>query len=495
MPSVNIRELDLTGAETVEYKEGITLIPAIKVEAKDASGNTVSLDGLYTTVAELEQAVAEIFSYLPELPQADAEEPDWVVTLRNLAENQYVIKDKGYAMAYILLQQGLPVQYAGLYNRTVTPSSSDITAFYKEYEDRGKYDILFVTGGAFKIEGTDVTDTATLVNIIKAGYACAGNRGDAKFLYSAPVQYSHTTGEGPQAEVVTDKLDTSTKIYNWINKNFSEIADTKILRPAVTWESSATTETYGTYGYHLCPDIALTISVNDPVRFLATAFISTHIKAGYTTGAYTFKNAVFPGYLLSLLCFAKFSDLFAPWYAMTGSVRGVSPLASYTPLLKFGDADIEVLQRRTAEGTDKPISSNAICNIRPFGNLVWGNRTTHPLQPPLNGSSSKAQLTASSFDNIRVLCCILKKVLYRASRQYTFDPNSDTLWFNFKSAITPTLEKMKNNQGIRDFKFVKVATKKRAVLCARIIISPIEAVEDFDLTVELADDVAVVETA
>lgn len=117
----------------------------------------------------------------------------------------------------------------------------------------------------------------------------------------------------------------------------------------------------------------------------------------------------------------------------------------------------------------------------------------HPLSVPLTSNSDAIQLVASDFLNIRSLCCDLKKTIYRAARRYTFDPNTDTLWINFKSAITPLLERMKSNQGIRDYQFVKVPTTKKALLAARIIITPIEAVEDFDVTVVLDDSIEVIQ--
>jgi hypothetical protein len=70
---------------------------------------------------------------------------------------------------------------------------------------------------------------------------------------------------------------------------------------------------------------------------------------------------------------------------------------------------------------------------------------------------------------------------------FTFDPNSDTLWINFLNAIRPTLEAMKADQGIRDYKVLKEYTDKKATLKAKIRIIPIEAVEDFVLTVTLED--------
>ena len=96
-------------------------------------------------------------------------------------------------------------------------------------------------------------------------------------------------------------------------------------------------------------------------------------------------------------------------------------------------------------------------------------------------------LVASSFLNIRQLCSTIKKQLYVACRRFTFDPNSDTLWFNFVNAIKPTLEAMKADQGVRDYRIVKVYTDKKATLKAKIRIIPIEAVEDFDLEISLED--------
>lgn len=117
----------------------------------------------------------------------------------------------------------------------------------------------------------------------------------------------------------------------------------------------------------------------------------------------------------------------------------------------------------------------------------------HPLQAPLNGSSAAIQLTASSFLNIRNLCIDIKKTLYRAARRYTFEPNSDVLWINFKAAITPLLNKMTSDNGIRGYQIIKTPTNKKALLAARIVITPIEAVEDFDLTIELNDSIEVQE--
>ena len=116
---------------------------------------------------------------------------------------------------------------------------------------------------------------------------------------------------------------------------------------------------------------------------------------------------------------------------------------------------------------------------------MWGNRTC----AILGDYNSGEDLTADHFLNIRQLCATIKKQLYVSCRRYTFDPNSDTLWINFVDSIAPTLEEMKANQGIRDYKVIKVveANPKKATLKAKIRIIPIEAVEDFTLTITLED--------
>lgn len=193
----------------------------------------------------------------------------------------------------------------------------------------------------------------------------------------------------------------------------------------------------------------------------------------------------YPGWFGYLLCFGTYINSYSPWYAMAGSVRGrCSALAidSVDPI--YGDAKIQALQPR--EGTAAGVSAkNVIANIRPYGDIIWGNRTLEPIKAD--------GLTASHFLNIRQLCCTLKKIIYKACRKFTFEPNSDVLWVRFCNEITPTLEKMKSDQGIRGYKLIQKTDAKRAELKAIIKIIPIEAVEDFDITVLLADSIEVTE--
>jgi hypothetical protein len=194
-----------------------------------------------------------------------------------------------------------------------------------------------------------------------------------------------------------------------------------------------------------------------------------------------------PGAFHYLACFMNsLSSGFAEWYAAAGYNRGVSSLAIDHTSVKLGEIAINALEPRNLVDDENKLQPIFACNvIASFRGsyYLWGNRTAARLGSAAGGDD----LTAEHFLNIRQLCSTIKKQLYVACRRFTFDPNSDTLWFNFVNAITPTLDAMKADQGIRDYKVVKVFTDKKATLKARIRIIPIEAVEDFDITVALED--------
>lgn len=185
----------------------------------------------------------------------------------------------------------------------------------------------------------------------------------------------------------------------------------------------------------------------------------------------------FPASFHYLACAAEAQQRYAEWYAVAGYKRGICSLPIQYLTYTFGDIDINTLAPRKANNFTK-IAINLILTER--GNYyLWGNRTAYLLD--------SEGLIFSHFLNIRQLCCTLKQVLYTATRQLTFDPNSDILWINFVNAIRPTLERMKADQGITGYKISRVESEKKGVLVAKIRIVPIEAVEDFDISIYLED--------
>ena len=194
-----------------------------------------------------------------------------------------------------------------------------------------------------------------------------------------------------------------------------------------------------------------------------------------------------PGAFHYLSCFmSSLNSGFAEWYAAAGYTRGVSGRTIDHTSVKLGEIAINALEPRNyKDGDTHPnFACNVIANFR-GSYYLWGNRTAFGIGNV--NDTKKGDLVAHHFLNIRQLCTTIKKQLYVACRRFTFDPNSDTLWFNFVNAVTPTLDRMKADQGIRDYKILKVYTDKKATMKAKIRIIPIEAVEDFDLEISLED--------
>ena len=182
------------------------------------------------------------------------------------------------------------------------------------------------------------------------------------------------------------------------------------------------------------------------------------------------------------------------WLAIAGIARGQVPyLTSLYTAKRLSNSIAEKYQPRNAE-----TSINAITNIKPYGLTIWGNRTMKNNEDASNGGDDG--LTATSFLNIRNMVSDVKKIAYNAAKTLMFEQNSDVLWVNFCSMITPLLDQLMSGQGLSNYKIIKEKLAKngqklpKAMLRATIKLWPIYAVEEFDITVELLDeDVSVLE--
>ena len=181
------------------------------------------------------------------------------------------------------------------------------------------------------------------------------------------------------------------------------------------------------------------------------------------------------------------------WYAIAGFERGIIPELTDVCHV-YTTAEVEILQARAATEEvelDDPTDNvgyaiNPICYVRPAGYIIYGNRT-------LKSNDASKKLTAQSFLNVRNGLSAIKKVMYEASKKYTFEQNTETLWINFQSYVTPLLDRMQTRNGILGYQFIRQKTDAKARLKARLNLVPIEAVEDFDLEVYLTDDLTVSE--
>ena len=216
-------------------------------------------------------------------------------------------------------------------------------------------------------------------------------------------------------------------------------------------------------------------SVNDQDTF-ATMFTpwgcySTSQNYGGMTS-----EAEMPGSFAYLASLAKSIKTNANWLAIAGASRGL------VPGLKYLHTD-KVLTNNIAESyqNDLGVSLNAITNIRPYGLCIWGNRT-------LQVRSVSRMGFATSFLNLRNLVSDVKKQAFLAAQSLMFEQNSDVLWVNFKSMMTPLLDQMVSGYGVSGYKIVKVPTTDKTKLNAVIRLYPIYPVEKFEIGIVLTDD-------
>ena len=330
-----------------------------------------------------------------------------------------------------------------VFNDEVVSSSPVID--FKRLQDKSLYDYRFITFG-----GYDGVKDSTIQSAIE----CANKRKDVVVCIDNPKDVdSITANEEYNVDTVTAYVGKVRTYFENLLEQFTatQLSYTDLLSPYVKLRLT-----------EISSNVEVTNVIECPGTF---------------------------GYLFALAEAVKNGSPI--WYAMAGSFRGVSRRLVGV-VYEYSNAEIEVLQGRGKLGEvdlddvedNVGIAINPIADIRPFGYIVWGNRT---------GYRNDGETNYRSFLNVRQLVSSIAKQCYIASRKYTFEPNSDVLWTNWKSMITPLLDKMQSGLGITGYKIIRKETDKKARLCAKIVIRPVEAVEDFDIDIELTDTLEIIE--
>lgn len=215
--------------------------------------------------------------------------------------------------------------------------------------------------------------------------------------------------------------------------------------------------------YKLSSDTASYAAMLTP--YCSFALVNNYVSVSTTNTGYSL-----PASFAYLICLAASIQNNPSWLAIAGAARGkVNSLISVSTdrLITNSIADSYV--------SDTEVSINPITNIRPYGQCIWGNRT-------LFDNNAVGGTKALSYLNIRNLVCDVKKQLFLACQSLLFEPNTDILWANFMSRVTPLLDAMKSGNGIGNYKIVRVDPSDKAQITAVVRIYPVYAVEAFDLT-------------
>ena len=194
----------------------------------------------------------------------------------------------------------------------------------------------------------------------------------------------------------------------------------------------------------------------------------------------------FPGSVAYLSALAIQLRDYNPWSAVSGTTRGIVPNIDKlhtTRILTNNIADsYQSLPSDMSDGNGY-ISINPITYIRNVGYCIWGNRT---LRNNADGTKALSSL------NLRSAVADIKKVLYDASRDILFEQNTDITWINFKSKVTPLLDRMLGSHIIDDYSIVRYMYDPQSGLevpsykiLGVVKIRPINSIEVLELEVRL----------
>lgn len=411
-------------------------VDSTQAGAYTGENNVVVIPGMFGTEAE-EQATAGEFvlvSTTTEFERKFGTRPS-KVTDANSEE------DKSWIMAWELLNLGMQVLYCvPKKDGNAVTTKADMQEvlgteeFWKPLADRGLYDFRFLTSGGYCADS--LVNAGTSSEIAK------------QMLNVANVIISGETQEGRGDIVVVIDRQSGIATAQAVSDDYQVIGK-------LSGAEYGTAFTPWVKINLLCP------RAKDNEGSLLTGSLLLPPSYGY------------------LAAYADAIQYASVVNAMAGSVRGEIPNLADVEV-KYGEADNNILTKRT----NAFVSVNPIRYVRPFGTIVFGNRT---LKPNPKG------LVATSFLNVRNMVCSIKKVLYEAAREFTFEQNTNILWTNFKAAVTPLLDRFVTSNGLESYSLRREEVTEKAKLKAIINIKPIEPVEDFDLTVNITDEVEVVE--
>lgn len=492
MPRISISETDLTRVGTFGTDTEVVYVPGL-VNPKSHSTIPYGEPVLFTSVSAFQKACGNPYVFTSAVKFSDLIiDDDQVSSASATADDgdsstdsgntgidpwfsDYAVPsddvmfkagsvDPGYLYAVELLNAGLSVMYRRLNPEDVKASDINIVniynwlgaAFgsvtdedgnptYSDLTDKGNYNFKYITSGGypvFEYAGSSIASSMLTL---------AENRGDCVALID------HTNNPDRQKDI---NLDGS--LYKEVNK-------------AETFGSNS-----AAYGAMFTP--YATYNITTGAKFKITYTDESGKDAEEEVDTTSYKTSPMPasfGYLLALGSSIKSN---ASWLAVAGAARGGVPnlaTGGMTTVIPNGIADM--MQDR------KQSAINCITNIRPYGQVIWGNRTLY----------RDADLVARSFLNIRNLVSDVKKVCYDVGRSLTFEPDNDVTWINFKGSIAPTLDRMVSGYGISGYKIVRDEARAeaalRATICAQIYLYPVYPVEDFYINIVLTDDEVTVE--
>ena len=329
------------------------------------------------------------------------------------------------------------------------------------------------------------------------------DRYNIKFL-TAGVDHAIQTTITPKSEDTTDSTDSkdttdSTPSISFdfsVLNNLIEIAKTRmdcIVVASVKYSTENCTKA-GITGDVLadCVKTAMMESSGTVEGVETTISVSTASNADFVTAEDVGKFAalIVPNEICSLTTLSKGTIKFtAPasfaylvalgacmkknqyWLPVANSARGsVESIGTPDLTVTKYHMDQEIIR------DENVIAFNGIVKIRPYGNVIWGDRTLLKLTNSVK---------ASGYTSLMLMVCDISKEAYNASVRYTYESNNEVTWLSYKSRITALLDQMVTAGVLQSYDVAKMPADTYNKIVCRITIYPNLPVENFDIYIHL----------
>jgi len=360
-----------------------------------------------------------------------------------------------YVYAKDLIYTGMPVYFEDVAMVTKVELDEDVECFYRNVEDvdvTALYDAFesTKTGRPDEEEYDGTHGVYTNYEIFDIGeygfkYVTSGgypifNQGtydDSTFTPSGTINnILKLCAKRGDCYAIIDPADNVLRPWYGTKSLFSALQD-------------STLSNEGKYASMFTPWATYVIGITNTVRLMPPSF----------------------GYLRTLANGIKhYNSYFAFAGVNRGEVYGIKELHSIYNLTNTVANDIQ-----TKDG----YSINPMTYVRPYGLTIWGNRTL---------AKADGGLKATNFLNIRNLVCEIQKTAYEAAKVCLFENDTLATWVKFTNPINELLLSMQNAGALKAYSVNRVPSDEKALIKAEILVVPIYAVEDFEITVKLLED-------
>lgn len=322
--------------------------------------------------------------------------------------------------------------------------------------DKDQYNIKFLTVGAdYPIQTTitpkseETTGSKTSIkfdfSILNSLMAIAKERMDCIIVASVKYDTEKCVEAGITGDVLADCVKAA-----MLNEDSVKVGGTETEITVTTGDNAglATTDDVGKFANLIIPNEinTLTSSIGS-VQFTVPASFAYLMALGTCMG----KNQY--------------------WLPVANSARG--------SVASLGKPDLTVTKYHLDQNIilDKEtIAFNGIVKIRPYGNVIWGDRTLLKLTNSVK---------ASGYTSLMLMVCDISKEAYNASVRYTYESNNEVTWLSYKSRITALLDQMVTAGVLQSYDVVKMPADTYNKIVCKITIYPNLPVENFDIYINL----------